>query len=803
MLQQWAHLIDEFAQDVAHAGRQLVRSAGFAALAVLCLALGIGVNTSIFSVLHAVLFRPMPVSSPERLVVLSRGVDSMFSYPAYRDYRAASRMLIGLTATSPMEGDFDVDGASEFVALEATDSNYADVMGVRPVLGTWFGTEADSSIVISHSLWNRRFNLDRNVLGRRVLSSSQAYTIVGVLPAGFTGIFAPMHTDVWVPVRSNSAVAPVLEDRERRRFLLFGRLAPGATAATATAELETLDLGVVGGGNGKSQNPAPIVVAPVRGVPSPGNRRTMVSVATTLSIVVAVVLLIACVNVGHLLLARGAGRQSEIAIRGALGATRSRIARQLLTETLVLAVVGALCGIVFAYWTNEALELSLPALGPLSPQSPTLSLDWSVIAFAMALAVTTAVLCGLLPAWRGSRARAVSDLRSNIWSGLRPLRRPFGVVAQVGMSFVLLMVAGACVRHVLRIEAADPGFAVSGRLYAQVFIPTPPFTLESGRQFYSEALVRLRALPGVERAAMSYELPLAHARRDCAGLPSGSARRVTASTVGPDYFTAIGIPLIGGRDFAVTESDSAALPVVVNENLARALWLGAPVVGERLLLGCKEPRAAVVIGVVRDSAITGLGEPIQPHVYLPFWQGYRGGVTTILVEAGAEPSAMVNPVRRALREMGQGIRVYTVEPLREHVVRSYALFRWLTSVLVMFGLLALLLAATGLYAVTAYRVAVRKREIGLRMALGARRREIFGQVVGQGLLITLSGVLIGQVLSAALIRAVGAVIPGIVAPDLTTFVAAGTLWLLVAAAASYVPAGRAASVDPLVVLRDQ
>jgi predicted permease len=792
--------VDDLARDVAYALRQLRRSPGFTALAVLCLGLGIGVNTSIFGVLNAVLLRPMPVIDSDRLIRVGRGQSGAFSYPTYRDLQARSRVLSGLAASFPMESDLEVDGESEFVGAEVVSGNYADVVGLRPSLGRWFVNDAEPLAVISHAVWQRRFNLSPDVLGRRIGSESQSYTIVGVAPREFTGVFAPVRTDIWVPIRTRPNIAPLLDDREKatRMLMLFGRLSAGATLAQASAELNAIDTQLLA--EPGAPRPSPIVAEQIRGLPNPGIRRIAQIATTLLTAVVALVLLIACLNVGNLLLARGALRQREFAVRRALGATRRRLLRQLLTESLVLGIGGGLCGVILALWSNELLERSLPSLPTLFPRQLDLSLDWRAIAFAMVISLATTVLFGFLPAWRASQAGGLVTFKGEIRTG-PPQRRPLGLLAQVVMSLTLLFVAGSFLEALRRLDATDPGFAVNGRLYAYVFIPTPPFTPVTGREFYAQATERLRTLPGVRRVTVTDSLPLMPAREECVSLPSGPRIRSTTSAVDIGYFETMGIGIFSGRDFAGDDLSKSASTVVVTESLARKLWPDRAAVGERVMIGCDAAQAAVVVGVVRDSAIRAVGEPEQPHLYRPFETQYSGGLTTMLLETRTEAAAMVRAVRDTLLGLGQGIRVYTVQPLSAHVEQSYGETRWRAAVLTGFGLLALLLAAIGLYGVIAYRVSLRTQEIGVRMALGASRAAIFREVLWQGLAIVLVGVVIGEGLTLLLTRVAGSLQVGIRPTDLSTHVTIGLIWIAVALVACYVPAARAARVDPLVALR--
>jgi predicted permease len=792
--------VDDVGRDMRHAARQLLRSPGFASVAMLCLGLGIGVNIALFSVINAFMLRPMRVAAPERLVKVSRGEGAGLSYADYRDLRNRTRMLSGLAAALPMESDLDVDGESDFVVAEVVSGNYADVVGIRPSLGRWFVDDRASEAVISYAVWERRFNLSPDAVGRLIRSESQTYTIAGVAPREFTGVFAPFRTDIWVPIRTRPSLAAKLEERSGVQLMLFGRLPDGVTAARASAELNAIDTQLLAERSASPARPESIVAERVRGVASAGNRRLGQRLTTLMAGVVGLVLLIACVNVGNLLLVRGALRQREIAVRCALGASRARLFRQLMSESLVLAIGGGICGVILAVWTNKLVERSLPSVGSIFAVNLDLSLDWRALAFATVISLATLVVCGLLPAWRMSRATSLITFKSEIGTG-RPRRRPLGLVAQVIMSLVLLFIAGSFLQALQRLQTTDPGFKVDGRLYAYTFIPSQTLTPDGRYEFYSQALERLRTLPGVRSAALTSSLPLMPTRSECASFFAGPQIPATTSAIGVGFFETMGIGILAGRDFTAGDLATDAATVVVNESLARGIRPDGPVVGERVMVGCKSAQPAVVVGVVRDSAIRAVGEVAQPHLYRPLAKQYQSGLTNIVVETSGDPAGTVLPVRQTLLGLGQGIRIYAVMPLSTIVDRSYAQFRWLTTILTTFGLLALGLAAIGLFGTIAYRVTLRTQEIGVRMAMGATRRDIFREVVRHGLAIVIAGVAIGEVLTIALTAILGSVQHGIGPTGVLTHVAVGLLWIVVAVGACWLPAARAARVDPLVALR--
>jgi predicted permease len=470
-----------------------------------------------------------------------------------------------------------------------------------------------------------------------------------------------------------------------------------------------------------------------------------------------------------------------------------------LTEALVLAVGGTLCGVLFALWAANLLERSVPRAAGIFALQLDLSFDWRALVFAAGICVVTTILCGLIPAWRVSGMSRMAVNQGGV--GASPWRRPVGLVAQVMMSLVLLFIGASFVAELLRLHATYPGFEVAGRLYAHAFLPSPPFAPDARGTIYTQALDRLQAIPGVRLAALTSSLPLIPAGWDCASLFPDSPMRVTTSAVDSAYFDTMGIERVAGRSLA--RSDQTTDTVVVTESLARRLWPEQPAVGERVMVGCDNPQPAFVIGVVRDSSIHTVGEPAQPHLYRRFTARDAGALVAVLLDTATDPASLTEPVRRTLRELAPGIRVYSVQPLGVHVARSFGQLQWITSILIGLGVLALILAAVGLYGAIAYRVSRRTREIGLRMALGATRWNVFRGVVGNALAIVLVGVVIGELVTAALVGIVASVRENIGPTPLWTHVIVGLTWIAIGVTASYVPAARAARLDPSVALRDE
>jgi len=587
---------------------------------------------------------------------------------------------------------------------------------------------------------------------------------------------------------------------------VFGRMKPGVAPAQAGAELNAIAAQI------RKRPPqsqataaplaAPLNVERVRGIPNARSRSASVPIAAVLMAVVGIVLLIACVNVGNLLLARGASREREISLRIALGARRARVVRQLLTESLMLAVSGGLLGLVLGVWTGKLLEILLPTSAFGEALRVDFTPDARVIACSALLALLTTLIFGLAPAWRTTRAtyRAATYRAATVRerSGLRRIT----LVAQVSLSLVLLLTAGLFLRVLLSFQSADPGFAVKNRIYITTLASAPEFTPETGRQFYAQTLDHLRALPGVKNAAITNLLPLTPINPDCVSETGRDSVPATTSTVSPGYLETMRIPLVSGRDFSKWDRPPGLSwqPAIVNEALAKRLWPGQTPVGKHLLLGCHNPSPMQVVGVARDARLESLGESPKPHVYRAFAQDSEG-IQNILIETASDPGALLETVRKTVTASATGARIYGVHPLSEWIGRSYWQVRWEVCLLGAFGGLALLLAAIGLYGVTAYHVTLRTREIGIRMAIGAQPSDVLRMVLRQGLALTLVGVGLGLAASVGLARAMARLLYGVSPTDLPTYAAVSLLWLAVAFAACYLPARRAARVDPTVALR--
>ncbi|MDE3198814.1 MAG: ABC transporter permease [Acidobacteriota bacterium] len=786
--------------DLALALRLLRKSPAFTSLAVLCLALGIGVNASIFSLLDAVYFRPLPVANAARIAVLSRDGRPFFSYAEYSALRDRNRSLDGLAISFPEESDLSFEGNAGLIGAEPISANYAAVLGVRPFMGRWFTREDEPAAVISYRAWQQLFHADPAALGKTIHSESHTYTVVGVAPPEFAGIYAPLRIDLWVPFHYWAG-----NDAGRRRGMIFAALKPGLAAAQSSAELTSIDTRFLRETMASSAPVAPLLLELVRGIPNPVGRRQATPAAILLMAVVALVLLIACMNVGNLLIARGMGRRREVAVRLALGASRARVLRQLITENLTLGLLGGAAGIFVTFVTNHLLRAALPLFPFGEAFRLDLSFDSRVLLYTASIAVGSAFFFGLLPALQSSRSDLAAVLKgANIAGGRLRLRLAL-LTGQIALSLVLLLTAGLFARLVLRFHSLDPGFASANRAYAPVFLPAPRFTPVSGRLFYTQLLDRLRAIPGVRSTALTTRLPLyaAGIAATCIAPEAGQSESATSMTVGRGFLDTLRIPLLEGRNFALTDIADGPPVAIVNQTLAHLLWPGQSAVGRMFQLGCDHPRTLQVVGVARDSRIRSLNEVTLPHVYRAFSQAYDGGIAYLIVETAADPGPVIEPLRRILTSAGPDFRTYGVHRLTESLDASFWQARFELWVVGVLGSLALLLAAVGLYGVLVCHVAARTREIGIRVALGAQPRKVVHLILVQGLRVTLLGVGAGLIVSALASRLLTSLLQGVSPADPVTWSSAVLIWIAVSLLACWLPARRATRVVPISALREE
>jgi putative ABC transport system permease protein len=810
-------------QDLKYGARQLWRSPGFTAAAVITLALGIGVNTSIFSLLNALLLRPLPGANTRGLVAIYRGDSRPCSYPDFLEFQERGSAFSSLAADAPNESTLEVGdtGTSEMILVEGISFNYASVLETRPSLGRWFSTDDERAAaeqfpaVISYRLWRSRFGTDPQTIGSRIRVESQWYTVVGVAAKEFRGMSPPIVTDVWLPLiryaRHNDYAARLLNNRQEANVMMFGRLKPGVDASLAQSQLNLVDAQLWREYPRPGRRTASLAVETPRGASEPGSRRMVAQPVSMLAVVVALVLLIACANIATLLLTRGVGRRREVSIRIALGAGRARVCQQTLIESLLLSLIGAAVGLAAAIWLNRIQERAILSLPSPIAVGLDLSIDLRVLAFVLGASIATTVLFGLMPAMNLSRTELVPALKGSVdcpeARHRRFTLRNVYAVAQVALSLMLLIVAGLFIRALDRARQVDPGFNPRGLLSARMFVPKPEFNETAGRDLWRRVLTHTGNLPGVSSVTLSYASPTI-TMSECV-VPDDAAKSPPALTaganiIGPDYFSTLGIPLIRGRVFSPTDNPSAPAVVIVNEALSHQYWPRGNAVGNRLRIGrgCErgEGARAEIVGVAKNALYASLGSNERPYVFLPVEQRFAPYVA-LLARTGGNPTRYATVLRNELRQLDGRLRIYQIDAVEDEIDQSLWQVRWEASVLGAFGALALVVAIVGLYAVIAFGASQRVREFGIRMALGARRRDVLQMVIGDGLALALVGVCLGLVCSVLFTRLLRSFLYGLSPTDGATFAAVALLWTAVALLASCIPAYHSTRVDPLTSLR--
>jgi len=817
-------------QDLRYCLRSLGKAPGFTAIAVLSIALGIGANTAVFSIVNAMLFKPLPVRHPEQLAALyiteqSSPFPDAFSYPDYLDYRDRNEAFSDLVGHYGVTLSMAGTGAQpELLWGELVTGNYFTGLGVRPALGRVFNDEDDRRpgahpvAVLSYGFWQRRFGGDPAVVGKVLKLNGHDFNVIGVATYGFSGTrFLGFIPDVWVPVMMHEQVLHESGDRltaRGRRWLnVNGRMKPGVTIGQATAAMNVVARQLA---ESWPQTDRDVTVKIMPGghktQPLPGGENILTFVSAMMMGLVGLALLVACANVANLLLARATARRREIAVRLALGASRWRLIRQLLTESIVLALAGGAVGFLLALWLNDLFKSTGPPLdfATVNPDYD-LGLDTRVLAFTLLASLVTGVLFGLLPALQASRPDLVPTLKGESRSVGRGARRftlrNALVVVQFALSLVLLICAGLFIRSLQNAQRVSPGFDTKNILIGSVNLGIQGYTEARGREFFKRVIERVGKLPGVERASLADSLPLDDSTSGGRVLIEGYVPRsenekieVLYTTAAPKYFETMGTQIVQGRAFDERDKEDAPRVVVINETMAGRYWPGQNPVGKRLQLGSANSPYLEVIGVARDGKYITIGEAPLPYMFLPLRQNYSDRVR-ILIRAEADPTALAAGLRREVQALDETLPVYGVKTIQQFMERSLWGIDGMVGLLSGLGLFALLMAAVGIYGVMAYAVAQRTREIGIRMALGARRGDVLRLVVGQGMLLALVGMVIGVAGAFAATRLLASLLVGVSATDPATFALTALLLAVVALLACFVPARRATKVDPMIALR--
>lgn len=812
--------MDAWVQDARFALRLLRKSPLFTATAALSLAIGIGANATIFSVASALLLRPMPgIADPGQVVDIgrTRGDDSFdtVSFPNYQDIRDRSTSFAGAYAhqIEPTPLSLGGRGEAERIYGALVSANYFDLLGVRPHLGRMLRSDDDVAIgsspvvVLGHEMWRRRFGSDPAVVGQQVHINGFPFSVAGIAPPGFQGTTL-LRPDIWLPVSMMTQAMPsrsesLFTSRSSTWLFMGARLKPGVSLAQANAELDAIGVALE---REYPQSNARMRFRAQAAAAVPGMTGIVAGFIGVLMGIVTLLLLIACANLAGMLLARGAARRREIAVRLAIGAGQARIVRQLLTETAVLFVIGAAAGLVLSRWLAVLLLSVLPQL-PV-PVFVEITTDWRVVAFTLVTALIAAVLCGLAPALQARRTNLVPALRAEGFAdrGSRLRLRNVFVVAQVTLSLVLVVAAGLFLRALSHAATMPTGFDHRHVDVVSLDLSLARYDSNTGRTFARELIARARALPGIESVALAVDLPLDGGRMGFGGLRlPGAAREDSLAAdwniVEPGFFRTLGMRIVRGRDFTETDRPGAPPVIIVNDAFARRAWGDTEPVGRQLETNAFGERGLVtVVGVVADARIDSIGEPPGPYVLVPFGQLYHQRIHLLVKTDGR---SAIPEVRALVRSMNPNLPVSEALPLSEITALGTIPQRIAGAISGTLGIVGLLLAAMGIYGVTSYAVARRTREIGIRIALGAENRRVIRLMLRQGVMLASVGIVLGAALSAVAAQLLGSLLLGVPSLDPLTFASAAILFCVVSLLATYLPARRALAVDPMVALRHE
>ena len=813
--------IDEWRQDVAYALRALAKTPAFTAIAVLTLTIGVGANTAMFSIVQAVLLRPLPFPDPDRLVALrevdgtaARRTPGSASYPNFIDWRSRTTTLESLS-TYRM-GSFTVTGLGppQQISGAVVSADFFATLGIEPAMGRAFLATEEAAgsdvVVIADAFWRTQLGGRSNIIGSTFVINGRTHTVIGVMPPAFRFPVAFPGPELWLTMAQDASVeskddTPMTAQRSAHFLQVVGRLRDGVAIAAAQSEFDGIARVLAGehpddnAGRGVDVSPQLAVLV--------GTSRPLL---LFLLAAVGCVLLIACVNLANLLMARGAARHRELALRIALGASRARIARLLLAESFVLSVVGTACGVALAFWALRVLVL-------MSPQDvrglDEVAIDGVVLMFAAGMAIACGLLVGVLPALRSTPPQVGADLRETRSTLGRPQRRLLNtlVVIETTLGVVLLVGATLVVRGLERLAATNPGFDVTGVVTLKVNLPISNYTYMRRVAFYEELLPELARLPGFEAVSAVAPLPLSGNRMNLSfelpGQPAADASQRPSAAyafVGPDYFRAMRIPLKRGRSFALSDNDAAPRVVIVNERFAQQFFPNTDPIGQRVRLGLatteEEPPWREIVGVSGDFKQQSLSDQSRPTMFVPLPQGF---ITTphLVLRTAMPAGAAAESVREAVAHRDPEAAIDSVRTMEEYLATTMASPRFATFLLTLFAAIGLALSAIGLYGVLTYGVAQRTQEFGVRFALGATRRDVVTGVTRGALRLVGAGLTIGIAASVALGAAATSAFDFVEAPDVVTYAVVIAILLAVGAIAGYAPARRAARVDPVATLR--
>ena len=812
--------MSSFWQDVRYSLRLIAKAPGFAAIAILTLALGIGANTTIFTWINSALLNPVPgLTNPKEVVslALSKPGENPFplTYPDLEALRDGQKSFTGIAGCNFVQLSLTGKGKPERIWGMVASAGYFDVLGVRPVLGRGFLPAEDEKpggapiAVISYRLWQTHFGANPNIVGQNIELNQHPYSIVGVTPAVFQGSQTGVRTDIWVPIMMGAELDPrgdLLHAHNEFWLIVFGRLKPGVALAQAQEEMTLRLKPEVKNYPNEHRGHDSVTVYPLWRNPF-GLNFFLATLLPMLMAIAGLVLLLACANVANLMLVRSMARRREIAIRMSMGASRWRLVRQLLVESLMLALAGGVVALLISFWTSGSLMGFVPA-GDF-PLSLNTRADRTVLLATFVTSVLTGVIFGILPALRSSSVAPATVLKEDSGSasgGLRKARLASGlVVAQISLSLLLLICAGLFIRSFLSAQQINPGFNPHNILIESYDLFTAGYSDSSGTEFNRQLMARLAALPGIQSVALTNRVPLGFGGGSTSVEPEGYIAQANESmetqvaNVTPNYFQTLQIPILKGRDFTPQDSKSSQRVAIVSAAFVNRYWPNQEALGKQLSEDLTH-ETVTVVGVARDSKVNNLNEKPIPFLYLPDYQIYRSTMT-VMARTTGDPLAVGKSVDKTIHELNADLSVFdmTTLEIREQIASFPQ--RVAGTFVGAFGLLALVLAAVGIYGVTAYTTRQRTHEIGIRMVLGATKRDILRLVIGRGFRLTLVGVGLGMAAAFALTRYLSSMLLGVTSTDALTFLSVALLLCAVSLFATFIPARRAMHLEPTAALR--
>ena len=823
--------MNTFWQDIKGGIRILIKSPAFAIVAILSLALGIGANTAIFTVIDAIFLNPLPLKDASHLVQIftvdNKTVNTAAfqhtgtSLPNFEDYRDQNQVFTGLAGeTGPgFSATWTGQATPEQLNVDLTSANYFDVLGVSAYRGRTFFPDEDKKLggnpvaVMSYSLWAKRFGARDDVIGQQIVLNSQAYTVIGVAPAGFKGTATIGPSDIlFIPLSMRDYIlsGPVKDFENNRRFrwiTMIGRLKPGVTMAQSEISLKTiasaLEKQFPRENDGRTVSVASVSDAAL-GIDA---RKNFVLAGSMLMAIVGVVLLIACVNLANLLLGQAARRAKEMSIRAAMGAGRARMIRQMLTESLVLSLAGAAAGLLLAEWGKDLLWKYRPPFFP--ADSVQLALDARVLLFTLGIALITGIFFGAVPAWKASSPDVVETLktggRGNTSAAAQNRVRSSLVVSEVALALIALVGAGLFLRSMQNAQNIDPGFESKNLMIMTFDLASQRYAQQQGEQFLRDSVQRVKNLSGVADATVSTLFPVGGTilgtvfKEGEQSNPNYRGTLVAQPSILPGYFNTMRIPLIAGRDFTEFDKTGSQPVAIVNEVAGKMLWGGEDPIGKRLVI-FGDAQMVQIIGIVKNSVVATIGEAPEPVVYFPMWQKYSPAVV-FEVRTAVNPTMVLGSIRDSVQQLDRNLALTNVSTIGQQIDAGLWASRMGAMLLGAFGALALVLAVIGVYGVMAYSVTQRRNEIGIRIALGAQTSSVLGMILRQGIVLLAIGAVIGNLAAWLLARSLDNLLYGVSSHDPLTFGGVTAILAFVGVMACYLPALRATRVDPIIALR--